>query len=64
MCLKQASRGADKSLAFPISICRTNKRISLGCVKEVRTTKSQVCGAQGAICRVNTFFKSRAGSKV
>jgi hypothetical protein len=35
--------GADKSLAFPISyfpICRTTKRIFLGRVKEVRTTKS------------------------
>jgi hypothetical protein len=31
-------RGADKSLAFPI--CRTTKIISLGWVKEVRTTKS------------------------
>jgi hypothetical protein len=31
-------RGADKSLAFPI--CSTTKRIFLGWVKEVRTTKS------------------------
>jgi hypothetical protein len=31
-------RGADKSLVFPI--CSTAKRISLGWVKEVRTTKS------------------------
>jgi hypothetical protein len=30
-------RGADKSLAFPI--CSTTKRIFLGWVKEVRTTK-------------------------
>jgi hypothetical protein len=27
--------------------------------KEVRTTKSQVCGTQGGICRANTFFQSR-----
>jgi hypothetical protein len=43
-------RGADKSLAFPISyfpICSTTKRIFLGWVKEVRTTKSWVCGALG-----------------
>jgi hypothetical protein len=36
-------RGADKSLAFTISyfpICITTKRIFLGWVKEVRTTKS------------------------
>jgi hypothetical protein len=32
--------GADKSLAFPI--CSTTKRIFLGWVKEVRTTKSCV----------------------
>jgi hypothetical protein len=31
-------RGTDKSLAFPIF--RTTKRIFLGWVKEVRTTKS------------------------
>jgi hypothetical protein len=31
-------RGADKSLAFPI--CSTNKRIFLGWVKEIRTTKT------------------------
>jgi hypothetical protein len=31
-------KGADKSLAFPI--CSTTKRIFLGQVKEVRTTKS------------------------
>jgi hypothetical protein len=50
---------ADKSLAFPISyfpICSTTERIFLGWVKEVRTTKSQVFGAQGGICRVNNFF--------
>jgi hypothetical protein len=46
-------RGADKSLAFPIF--STTKRIFLGWVKEVRTI---VCGAQGGICRVNTFFQS------
>jgi hypothetical protein len=36
-------RGADKSLAFPISyfpICSTTKRIFLGRVKEVRSMKS------------------------
>jgi hypothetical protein len=36
-------RGADNSLAFPISyflICSTTKRFFLGWVKEVRTTKS------------------------
>jgi hypothetical protein len=36
-------RGADKSLALPISyfpICSPNRRIILGWVKEVRTTKS------------------------
>jgi hypothetical protein len=36
-------RGADKSLAFPISyfpVCSTTKIIFLGWVKEVRTTKS------------------------
>jgi hypothetical protein len=31
------NRGADKSLAFPV--CSTTKRIFLGWVKEVRTTK-------------------------
>jgi hypothetical protein len=31
-------RAADKSLAFPI--CSTTKRIFLGWIKEVRTTKS------------------------
>jgi hypothetical protein len=39
----QVSRGADMSLTFPISyfpICSTTKRIFLGWVKEVRTTKS------------------------
>jgi hypothetical protein len=36
-------RGAEKSLAFRISyfpICSTTKRIFLGWIKEVRTTKS------------------------
>jgi hypothetical protein len=36
-------KGADKSLAFPISYfptCSTTKGIFLGWVKEVRTTKS------------------------
>jgi hypothetical protein len=36
-------RGADKYLAFRISyfaVCSITKRISLGWVKEVRTTKS------------------------
>jgi hypothetical protein len=36
------STGADKSLAFPISyfpICSTTKRVFLGWVKEVKTTK-------------------------
>jgi hypothetical protein len=40
---RQIRRGADKSLAFPISyfpVCSTTKIIFLGCVKEVRTTKS------------------------
>jgi hypothetical protein len=36
---------ADKFLAFPLS--NTTKRIFLGWVKEVRTTKSSMCGAQG-----------------
>jgi hypothetical protein len=35
---KSLRRGADKSLAFPI--CSTTKRILLGWVKKVRTTKS------------------------
>jgi hypothetical protein len=51
--------GADKSLAFPISyfpICSTTKIIFLGWVKEVRTMKSYVCGAQVEICRVKIFF--------
>jgi hypothetical protein len=42
-CLLGLRKGADKSLAFPISylpICSTTKRIFLGLVKEVRTTKS------------------------
>jgi hypothetical protein len=41
-CSVQILRGADKSLAFLISyfpICSTIKRIFLGWVKEVRTTK-------------------------
>jgi hypothetical protein len=40
---KQIRRCADNYLAFPISyfpICSTTKRIFLGWVKEVRTTKS------------------------
>jgi hypothetical protein len=51
-------RGADKYLAFPIyyfPVCSTTKRIFLGWVKDVRTMKPYVCGAQGGICRVNTF---------
>jgi hypothetical protein len=51
-------RDADKSPAIPISclpICSTTKIIFLGWVK-VRTTKSQVCGAQGEY--VQTFFQS------
>jgi hypothetical protein len=51
-------RGADKSLAF--LLFSTTKRIFLGWVKEIRTTKSLVCGAQGGICRVNKFFQSRS----
>jgi hypothetical protein len=46
--------GADKSLVFPISpylICSTTKRIFLGWVREVTITKSEVCGAQGGICK-------------
>jgi hypothetical protein len=56
-------RGTDISLAFPFPyfpICSAIKRIFLGWVKEVRTKKSYVCGAQGGICRVNTFFQSRS----
>jgi hypothetical protein len=53
--LKNMRTGADKSLAFPI--CSTTERIFLGWVKEVRTTKSKVCGAQWGICRVNTIFQ-------
>jgi hypothetical protein len=48
------SRDADKSLAFPISYflnCNTTKTIFLRWVKEVRKTKSYVCGAQGGICK-------------
>jgi hypothetical protein len=37
-------RGADESFALPI--CSTTKRIFLGWIKEVRTTKPLVCGAQ------------------
>jgi hypothetical protein len=50
--------GADKFLAFLIShipIHSIAKRIFLGWVKEVRTTKSYVFGAQGGICKVNIF---------
>jgi hypothetical protein len=47
--VKDIPTGADKSLAFPI--CSTTKRILLGWVKEVGTTKSQLCGAQGGICK-------------
>jgi hypothetical protein len=47
---------ADKSLAFPG--CSTSKRVFLGWVKEVRTTKS-LSGARG-ICKVNIFFNSVA----
>jgi hypothetical protein len=36
--LEAVLRGADKFLAFPL--CSTTKRIFLGWVKEVRTTKS------------------------
>jgi hypothetical protein len=42
-CENHIRRGADKSLAFSISyfpICSTTKRIFLGWVKEVRTTKT------------------------
>jgi hypothetical protein len=49
-------KSADKSLAFLISyflICSTTKIIFL---EWVRTTKSYVCGGQGGICKVNTFF--------
>jgi hypothetical protein len=45
---------------FLFPICSTTKRIFLGWGKEVRTTKSYVCGAQGWICRVNIFFQSRS----
>jgi hypothetical protein len=41
--IKEIRRSADKSLAFLIScfpICSITKRIFLGWVKEVRTTKS------------------------
>jgi hypothetical protein len=58
---RRVCRGADKSLVFPISyfpICSTTRRIFLGWVKEVRTTKSYVCGDQGEY--VNTFFHSRS----
>jgi hypothetical protein len=57
-CVYRLRRGADKSLAFRISsflICSTTKRIFLGWVKEVRTTKSFVCGAQGGIYWVIFF---------
>jgi hypothetical protein len=52
-------RVADKSLAFPICyflICSTTKRNFLKWVKEVRTTKSYVCGAQGGIYCIYIFF--------
>jgi hypothetical protein len=34
-----------------IPICSTTKRLLLGRVKEVRTKKSKVCGAQRLICK-------------
>jgi hypothetical protein len=46
--------GTHKSLDFPVSyfpICSTTKRFFLGWVKEVRTTKSLVYGAQGGILK-------------
>jgi hypothetical protein len=45
---------------FLFPTCSTTKRIFLGWVKEVRTTKPKLCGAQGGICRVNIFFESRS----
>jgi hypothetical protein len=36
---------------FLFLICSTIKRAFLGWVKDVRTTKSKVCGAQGGICK-------------
>jgi hypothetical protein len=53
-------KGAAKFLAISVSyfpVCGTTRRIFLGCVKEVRTTKSLVCGAQGEYgsFHVNSF---------
>jgi hypothetical protein len=51
-------RDADKSWLFLFSYFQHKQNVFFRWVKEVRTTKSQVCGAQGGICRVNTFFQS------
>jgi hypothetical protein len=54
--------GADKYFAFPISffpICSTTKEFLLDGIKKLEQ-QSHVCGAQGGICRVNTFFQSRS----
>jgi hypothetical protein len=48
--------GVDKSWLFLFSYLQHNKKNFFGWVKEVRTTKSYVCGARGGICTVNTFF--------
>jgi hypothetical protein len=53
-------KGADKSLAFPVSyflVSSATKRIFLGWVKEVRKKIISLWNS-GGICRVNTFFQS------
>jgi hypothetical protein len=48
------------SLFHLLVVGSTTKRIFLGLVKQVRTTKSQVCGVRGRGEYVNTFFQPRS----
>jgi hypothetical protein len=53
-------RGAGKSLAFPISwFAAQPKEFFLDGLNKLEQ-RSHKCGAQGGICRVNTFFQSHS----
>jgi hypothetical protein len=60
----QVRRGADKSLAFPISYLQHNKNnFSFDRLKKLEQQDHncvELRGGGGGICKVNKFFQSRS----
>jgi hypothetical protein len=54
---ERISRGADKSLTFPISLFAAQpKELFLGGLKKLEQRSRKFVELRGGICRVNIFF--------